>query len=100
MSLFGCRPAAFVVQPGMGTASRAAAVVHQSVILKFMGQLRKFLVANQYIRPKIKFCLFPLSDRPTKIAATQKSLLPRLMKNYFFKDIFFISIIHELCEYF
>jgi hypothetical protein len=29
MSLFGCRPAAIVVQPGMGTASRAAAVVHQ-----------------------------------------------------------------------
>jgi hypothetical protein len=32
--------------------------------------------------PRIKFCLFPLSDRPTKIAATQEILLPRLMKNY------------------
>jgi hypothetical protein len=29
MSLFGCRPAAVVAQPGMGTASREAAVVHQ-----------------------------------------------------------------------
>jgi hypothetical protein len=29
MSPFGCRPAAVVAQPGMGTASRAAAVVHQ-----------------------------------------------------------------------
>jgi hypothetical protein len=27
--MFGCRPAAVVAQPGMGTASRAAAVVHQ-----------------------------------------------------------------------
>jgi hypothetical protein len=36
------------------------------------------------VRPKIKFCLFPLSDRPTEIAATQKILLPHLMKNYFF----------------
>jgi hypothetical protein len=47
---------------------------------------------------KIKFCVFPLSDRPTKIAATQKILLPCLMKTYFL-DIFFISIIHELGEY-
>jgi hypothetical protein len=29
MSPFGCRPAAVVAQLGMGTASRAAAVVHQ-----------------------------------------------------------------------
>jgi hypothetical protein len=29
MSPFGCRPATFVAQPGMGTTSRAAAVVHQ-----------------------------------------------------------------------
>jgi hypothetical protein len=39
--------------------------------------------------PKLKLCLFPLSDRPTKIAATQKNVLPHLMKNYFLKDIFF-----------
>jgi hypothetical protein len=50
------------------------------------------------IRPKIKFCLFPLSDRPTKIASTQKILLPRLMKNYFLDIFFFIRIIHELGE--
>jgi hypothetical protein len=36
------------------------------------------------LRPKIKFCLFPLSDQPTKIAATQKILLHRLMKYLFF----------------
>jgi hypothetical protein len=35
------------------------------------------------IRPKIKYRLFPLSDRPTKIAATQKILLPHLRKKYF-----------------
>jgi hypothetical protein len=29
MSPFGCRPAAIVALPGMGTASREAAVVHQ-----------------------------------------------------------------------
>jgi hypothetical protein len=29
MSPFGCRPATVVAQPGMGTTSRAAAVVHQ-----------------------------------------------------------------------
>jgi hypothetical protein len=29
MSLFGCRPAAVVVQPSMETASREAAVVQQ-----------------------------------------------------------------------
>jgi hypothetical protein len=29
MSPFGCRPATVVAQPDMGTASRAAAVVHQ-----------------------------------------------------------------------
>jgi hypothetical protein len=28
--------------------------------------------------------LLPLSDRPTKIAAAQQILLPRLMKNNFF----------------
>jgi hypothetical protein len=41
---------------------------------------------------KIKFCLFALSDGPTKIAATQKNLLPRLMKNHFIK-IFFFSFV-------
>jgi hypothetical protein len=40
--------------------------------------------------PKIKFCWFPLSDRPTKIAATQKNLFPYAMKNNFLK-IFFHS---------
>jgi hypothetical protein len=43
---------------------------------------------SNLVRPKIKFCLFPLSDRPTKFAATQKILLPHLMKNYFFKICF------------
>jgi hypothetical protein len=48
-----------------------------------------------YMEPKIKFCLFPLSDRPTKIAVTHKILFPYFMKNYFF-EYFFIPIIHEL----
>jgi hypothetical protein len=30
MLQFGCRPVAFVAQPGMGTASRAAEVVHRN----------------------------------------------------------------------
>jgi hypothetical protein len=53
-----------------------------------------------YMRPKIKFCLFSLSNRPTKIAATQNILLPHLMKNYFFEIFFFHSynFILELCE--
>jgi hypothetical protein len=42
-------------------------------------------------RPKIKFCLFPLSNRPTKITETQKILLPQLLKNYFSKIFFFHS---------
>jgi hypothetical protein len=42
------------------------------------------------VRPKIKFCLFPLFDRPTKITATQKILLSHFMKNDFLK-IFFHS---------
>jgi hypothetical protein len=45
------------------------------------------------IGPKIKFCLFPLSDRPTKFAATQNILLPHLMKKYFVEVFFFIRII-------
>jgi hypothetical protein len=47
-------------------------------------QLKRLLPQKKTIGPKIKFCLFPLSDQPTKIDATQKILLPHLMKNYFF----------------
>jgi hypothetical protein len=47
-----------------------------------------------HLGPKIKYRLFPLSDRPTKIAATQKILLLHLRKKYFLND--FIPIIPEL----
>jgi hypothetical protein len=32
---------------------------------------------ENFIGPKLKYRLFPLSDRPTKIAATKQILLPR-----------------------
>jgi hypothetical protein len=51
------------------------------------------------IRPKIKFCLFPLSDRPTKIAATQKAFIASFDEKLFLDIFFFIRIIHELGEY-
>jgi hypothetical protein len=54
---------------------------------------RPYKMLTLKIRPKIKFCLFPLSDRPAKITATHKILLPHLIKNYFF-----IPFIHELGE--
>jgi hypothetical protein len=41
--------------------------------------------------------MFPLSDRPTKIAATQKILLLRLimlMQNYFFYTFFFSFVLY------
>jgi hypothetical protein len=50
-----------------------------------------FLIYKHGSRPIMDFCLFPLSDRPTKIAATQNILLPHLMKNYFFFRYFFHS---------
>jgi hypothetical protein len=46
----------------------------------FLAVTDKIYVVNTYIGPKIKYRLFPLSDRPTKIAATQKILLPHLRK--------------------
>jgi hypothetical protein len=47
---------------------------------------------EKMIRPKIKYRLFPLSDRPTKIAATQKILLPHLRK----KNIFYQSYLNSV----
>jgi hypothetical protein len=35
------------------------------------------------VGPKIKFCLFPLSDRPTKIAATQNFIASLDEKSFF-----------------
>jgi hypothetical protein len=46
------------------------------------------------LRPKIKFCLFFLFDKPTKIAETQTILLPHLMQFFFFLNIFFIRIMY------
>jgi hypothetical protein len=40
MSPFGCRPSVVVTQPGMGTASRSAAVVHQYGHLRRLGGFR------------------------------------------------------------
>jgi hypothetical protein len=44
----------------------------------------------------MKYRLFPLSDRPTKIAATKKILLPHLRKKYFFKMISFLSYLNSV----
>jgi hypothetical protein len=50
---------------------------------------------NYEFKPKIKHCLLPLSDRPTKIAATQKILLPQPFDN-FFHLIFSLPIIYQI----
>jgi hypothetical protein len=62
--------------------------------IHFVNANREF----ELIRPKIKFCLFPLSNRPTKIAATQKISLPHMMKNYFFEIIFSFKLYMNLAN--
>jgi hypothetical protein len=55
-----------------------------------------FWILEYEMRPKIKYRLFLLSDRPTKIAATQNILLPHLRKKYFFKMISFLSYLSSV----
>ena len=44
--------------------------LQEGISMDFNIEINGHLVDSAQIRPKIKYCLFPLSDRPTKIAAT------------------------------
>jgi hypothetical protein len=78
-----------ILKPTRLQGTRWMRHLHQSIKCMFksfdviLNMCHKLVLAKPQLRPKIKYRLFPLSDRLTKIAATQKNFIASSEKNVF-----------------